>query len=82
MNDLLPYSKEATELQLGIYEHYKGNRYRVLAVARHSESLEELVVYQALQGAQDVWVRPLFLFLETISIDGAEPAPRFRWISA
>lgn len=62
-----------------IYEHYKGLRYRVLGVARHSETLEELVVYQALYGENNVWVRPLEMFLENIVING-QSQPRFKLI--
>lgn len=54
----------------GIYEHYKGLQYRVLAIAFHSETLEELVVYQALYGERDVWVRPLSMFVETVTNQG------------
>ena len=60
-----------------LYEHYKGHRYKVLGVARHSETLEEMVVYQALYGEHGIWVRPLNMFLETIVIDGKEQ-PRFK----
>ncbi len=63
----------------GLYEHYKGLRYRILGIARHSESLEELVVYQALYGENDVWVRPLAMFLENIEING-QFQPRFKLI--
>lgn len=63
----------------GEYEHYKGFRYRVLATARHSETLEELVVYQALYGEKEIWVRPLVMFLEKIEIDG-QFQPRFKLI--
>ena len=52
------------------YRHFKGKEYRVLAVARHSETLEEMVVYQQLYGDQGVWVRPLEMFLETVERDG------------
>lgn len=61
----------------GLYEHYKGFRYKVLAVARHSETLEELVVYQALYGDRGIWVRPLAMFLENVKIDG-RLQPRFK----
>ena len=62
-----------------VYEHYKGFRYKILSVARHSETLEELVVYQAQHGKGDVWVRPLDMFLEIITIDG-QSQPRFRLV--
>ena len=51
----------------GKYEHYKGKPYRVLAVARHSETLEEMVVYQALYGEKEVYVRPLQMFVEKVN---------------
>jgi len=60
----------------GIYRHYKGQRYRVLGTARHSETLELLVVYQALYGDHGLWVRPASMFNETIMLDG-EPIARF-----
>lgn len=63
----------------GEYEHYKGFRYKVLAIARHSETLEELVVYQALYGEEGIWVRPIYMFLENIIID-ENPRPRFKFI--
>ena len=57
---LSPLAKSITKASL--YEHYKGLRYKILGIARHSETLEELVVYQALYGEGDIWVRPLSLF--------------------
>jgi hypothetical protein len=60
----------------GIYRHYKGQRYRVLGTAHHSETLEPLVVYQALYGEHGLWVRPAAMFCETIELDG-EPIARF-----
>ena len=60
----------------GIYRHYKGQRYRVLGTARHSETMEPLVVYQALYGEHGLWVRPTSMFCETIELDG-EPIARF-----
>jgi hypothetical protein len=59
-----------------IYQHYKGDLYRVLAVARHSETLEEVVVYQALYGEYDIWVRPVSNWLETVTIND-KITPRF-----
>ncbi len=75
METLPPFSKAAKSLKLGVYEHFKGKRYRVLNIARHSETLEELVVYQQLYGTGDLWVRPLAMFLETVNGE-----LRFRFI--
>lgn len=63
----------------GLYEHYKGFQYKVIQVARHTETLEELVVYQALYGERGIWVRPLSMFLENIEING-KLQPRFKLI--
>ena len=60
-----------------VYRHYKGQRYRVLGTARHSETMEPLVVYQALYGEHGLWVRPAAMFQERISIDGVL-RPRFE----
>lgn len=60
----------------GTYRHYKGLLYQVLAVGLHSETLEELVIYQALYGEKLVWVRPLTMFLESITIED-KTYPRF-----
>lgn len=54
----------------GIYRHFKGNRYQVLAIATHSETLQKMVVYKALYGEGGIWVRPLDMFEETIERDG------------
>lgn len=68
---LKPFSEKAqTFIPGSVYEHYKGMRYKIIAIARHSETLEELVVYQALYGNYDVWVRPLEMFLEQVEING------------
>ena len=56
----------------GIYKHYKGNEYQVIALAKHSETLEDMVVYKALYGEGDVWVRPVSMFTEIIKIDGKD----------
>ncbi len=60
----------------GFYRHYKGNEYRVFGIARHSETLEPLVVYQALYGERGLWVRPAAMFVETVEV-GGRPVPRF-----
>ncbi|MDD3030200.1 MAG: DUF1653 domain-containing protein [Alphaproteobacteria bacterium] len=63
-----------------IHRHYKGKDYKVLGVARHSETLEEMVVYQALYGDGQIWVRPKDMFFDTVVVDGVEK-PRFEKIS-
>jgi hypothetical protein len=60
----------------GLYRHYKGQPYRVLGTARHSETMEPLVVYQALYGEFGLWVRPAAMFVENVSVDG-RLQPRF-----
>lgn len=72
MSDLAP----APELAPGRYRHYKGMDYEVLGVARHSETLEPVVVYRALYGEGGLWVRPYAMFCETVVIDG-HPVRRF-----
>ena len=52
------------------YRHFKGNIYRVLHIAKHSETLEDMVVYQAMYGERDIWVRPKAMFEEEIESDG------------
>ncbi len=68
-------------LEPGTYQHYKGGKYLVLGTAKHSETLEDLVVYVALYENElgNLWVRPLKMFLERVKIDG-EIVPRFRKI--
>ena len=69
----------------GIYEHYKGNRYEVIGLARHSETREELVVYKALYetefGKDSLWVRPLTMFTETVEVNGKRVA-RFKYVKS
>ena len=68
-----------TEIKPGRYRHYKGKDYEVIAVARHSETEEEMVVYRTLYGDFSLWVRPLKMFLEIVEVEGRE-VPRFRFI--
>lgn len=65
----------------GLYEHYKGGRYRVLGLATHSETHESMVVYQCLYGDRGVWVRPAAMFSEEVTVAGVS-LPRFRYLSA
>lgn len=63
----------------GRYRHYKGNDYTVLGVARHSETLEEFVVYRQEYGDRGLWVRPAAMFAETVVVDG-KSVPRFQFL--
>ena len=63
----------------GRYEHYKGNYYEVIGVARHSETMEDLVFYRALYGERDLWVRPLSMFIEEVEVNGKK-VPRFKYV--
>ena len=67
------------EIKIGKYRHFKGNEYEVLAIAKHSETLEDMVVYRSLKDASDVWVRPAFMWCETVEKDG-KTVPRFAFI--
>ena len=71
MNELIP----------GRYRHYKGNEYIVIGIARHSETLEEMVLYRQEYGDHGLWVRPKQMFLETVAVDGQE-VPRFRYVES
>jgi cyclomaltodextrinase len=66
-------------MPVGRYRHYKGNAYEVVGVARHSETLEELVVYRALYGEGGLWVRPRAMFAEPVDV-GGRPTPRFEYV--
>lgn len=59
-----------SQIDPGLYRHYRGNFYRVIAVARHSETGEDMVVYGCLYGDCSLWVRPLAMFAETVAVDG------------
>ena len=56
-------------MKLGKYRHFKGNEYEVIAVANHSETMEKMVVYKALYGDREIWVRPLSMWNETVERD-------------
>ena len=67
------------KIKLGKYRHFKGMEYEVIGVAHHSESLEDFVVYRALYGDGDLWIRPLSMFLEKVERDG-KLLDRFTYI--
>lgn len=64
----------------GLYRHFKGMQYLVEHVARHSETMEPFVVYQALYGDFGHWIRPLAMFKESVMMSGEE-IPRFQWVA-
>ena len=66
-------------VQPGIYQHYKGPQYEVLCVAKNSKTVEDMVVYRALYGDFQLWVRSLHEFLEEVEQDGIKQ-PRFKWL--
>jgi hypothetical protein len=74
------------EVKPGKYVHYKGKQYRVVGTARHSGTLEELVIYKALYnskkfGRNSLWVRPKKMFMEKVVVEGKR-VPRFRYLIA
>jgi len=72
-------TSDADNIRPGRYHHYKGNLYEVIGVARHSEAEELFVVYRCLYGDHSLWVRPLAMFRETVTVDG-RVVPRFEWV--
>jgi hypothetical protein len=66
-------------LKPGIYKHFKGNNYEVIGTAKHSETMEEMVVYRALYGEKYLWVRPLKMFTEEVEVNGKK-IPRFELV--
>jgi hypothetical protein len=66
-------------LKLGVYRHFKGKLYELVAIAKHSETLEEMAVYRALYEGGGVWVRPLYMWDETVVHNG-QSLKRFTYI--
>ena len=67
------------DIKLGRYRHFKGNEYRVISIASHSETLEPMVVYQALYGEGGLWVRPANMWNEIVDKEDYH-GPRFQYI--
>ena len=67
------------DIKPGKYRHFKGNMYEVIGIAKHSETLEEMVVYRALYGDGDLWVRPASMWNETVQ-RGGKTFARFEYI--
>lgn len=66
-------------MKTGKYRHFKGKEYELVAIAKHSETLEEMVVYRALYGEHDLWVRPASMWEEEVEYNG-ERVKRFTYI--
>gem|GEM_PF-824559 len=71
--------KYMNPIPLGVYRHYKGNKYEVVGFAKHSEILEDMVIYKALYGEHGTWVRPLSMWENPIEVDG-KTVKRFEYI--
>ena len=67
------------EIKIGRYRHFKGMEYEVIGIANHSETLEKMVVYRALYGNREIWVRPIEMWNETVERDG-KVFQRFTYI--
>ena len=67
------------EIKLGKYRHFKGNEYLVIGIAKHSETLEPMVVYQALYGNKEIWVRPASMWNEIVNKENYQ-GPRFQYV--
>ena len=68
-----------SEVKLGKYRHYNQLDYEVIVVGRHSETLEKFIIYKALYGESDLWIRPLTMFQEEIFVDGIRKK-RFSYV--
>ena len=66
-------------MKQGLYRHYKGNLYRLLYIARHSETLEEMVIYQDVNNPEKIWARPVSMWEETVEV-GGERVFRFQYL--
>lgn len=78
--DQMQYEEAVHAIEPGLYQHFKGNYYEVLYIARHSETIEPMVVYRALYGDRGVWTRPAHMWNETVERDG-RTIQRFRKLS-
>lgn len=67
------------KVRLGKYRHFKGGEYEVIGIAKHSETLEDMVVYRALYGDGGLWVRPVSMFSETVTVRGKQ-TKRFSFL--
>ena len=77
----MTYEEAVKSIPPGRYRHFKGGEYEVIAVVKNSETLEPAVVYRALYGDCDIWVRPAYMWNETVERDGIK-IRRFKRIDA
>lgn len=68
-----------SEIKFGTYRHYKGNTYKVLHIAKHSETLEDMVIYQDVNNPDKIWARPATMWNDDIEIDG-KTIKRFQFV--
>lgn len=73
-------SIKAKKLKFGYYQNWQKKDYKVLGVAVHTETLEEMVVYQALYGDKIIWVRPIDMFLSEKKLENGQKVPRFKYV--
>ena len=71
--------KSDSMLKKGIYKHYKGNLYELVDIVNHSETLEKMVLYRALYGEKELWVRPIQMWDEEVTVDGKK-VKRFEFV--
>ena len=76
---MIHFEKNMQMPKKGKYRHYKGNEYELIGIASHSETLEKMVVYRALYGEGELWVRPISMWSETVEVNG-ERVLRFTYI--
>lgn len=67
-------------IKLGIYKHYKGNIYEVIGIGKHSETLEELVVYRSIKNENEIWLRPISMWNEEVALADGSSVLRFTLI--
>lgn len=67
-------------IKLGIYKHYKGNIYEVIGIGKHSETLEELVVYRSIKNENEIWLRPISMWNEEVTLADGSSVLRFTLI--
>jgi len=71
------------QIKLGVYQHYKGKKYKVIGIAKHSETLEDLIVYEALYDNEisKLWARPKDMFFEEVEVaENENKIPRFKYL--